>query len=132
MGSTGMYVAMLILFMIPTAILSVAWVGPEKKNDRASPPQWRSECARFARIGATIALLASIGFETSWTYNGGSPHGMTPPRGLWNIFGLVAIGSVIASIALGALGKGRGRLLVVASAISIFFVDLLLSMLEMQ
>jgi hypothetical protein len=100
-----MYVAMLILFIIPTAILSVAWVRPEKKNDRASPPQWRSECARFARIGATIALLASIGFETSWTYNGGSPHGMTAPRRLWNVFGLVAIGSVIASIALGALGK---------------------------
>jgi hypothetical protein len=100
-----MYVAMLILFIIPTAILSVAWVRPEKKNDRASPPQWRSECARFARIGATIALLASIGFETSWTYNGGSPHGMTAPRRLRNVFGLVAIGSVIASIALGALGK---------------------------
>ena len=132
LASTFMYVAMLILFIIPTAILLLAWVRPEKSDDSANTPEWRLECARLARIGATLALMASISFEISWTYNGGSPHGMTPPRGIWKIFGLVTIGSVITSIALGALGKGRGRLLVVASAISIFFVDLLLSMLEMQ
>lgn len=127
-----MYVAMVILFIIPATTLSLAWARPEKSDERANPPEWRLECARFARIVAIIALMASIGFEISWTYNGGSPHGMTPPRGVWKIFGPVAIGSVIGAIALGALGKGRGRLLVVVSAISIFFADLLLSMLEMQ
>ena len=73
-----------------------------------------------------------MGFFSSWIHNGGSPHGLTPPSGLWQIFRPIAEILVVATVIAGAFGKGKGRLLLVGSAISICFVIYLLAALEMN
>jgi hypothetical protein len=132
MGPTGMNVATFILFLIPWSILLVAWRGALKTGKASSHHDWRSYCLRLALIVATIATLTAMGFNLSWTHNGGSPHGMAPGPGLWLTLRPIAVWSVVATVVLGTLGKGKVRLLIIGSAISIFFVDLLLAMLEMD
>lgn len=132
MGPTEMNVAIFILFLIPWSILFVAWRGAVKTGKLSSHQDWRSSCLKLALIVATIATLTAMGFNLSWTHNGGSPHGMTPGPGLWLTLRPIAMWSVVATVVLGAFGRGKARLLIIGSAISIFFVDFLLAMLEMD
>jgi len=57
---------------------------------------------------------------------------MMPAPGLWLPLRETAKWSVVATVALGAFAKGKGRLLVIGSAISIVFVIFLLATLEMD
>ena len=51
---------------------------------------------------------------------------------MWLTLRPIAMWSVVATVVLGAFGRGKARLLIIGSAISIFFVDFLLAMLEMD
>jgi len=57
---------------------------------------------------------------------------MMPAPGLWLPLRETAKWSVAATVAIGAFARGKGRLLVIASAISVVFVILLLATLEMD
>ena len=127
-----MYVATVILFLIPWSILLIAWRGSLKSRDELTKQDWRSYCLRAALIIATFGTLTAMGFFLSWTHNGGSPHGLMPQGGLWLSLRPIAKWSVIATVIVGAFGKGKGRLLVVGSAVSIVFVIYVLAMLEMD
>ena len=127
-----MYVISVVLFLIPVAILGIAFRGELKSGKELAQLDWRSYCMRLALIVAVIATLTSAGFWFSWTYNGGSPHGMMPAPGLWLSLRRVSKWLVVATVAIGAFAKGRGRLLVLGSAISICFVIFLLAELEMD
>jgi hypothetical protein len=127
-----MIVATFVLFLIPLAILLLALTDALNQRKLSSQQNWRSYFQGLALAAAAIATLTALGFNLSWTHNGGSPHGMAPGPGLWMILRPTAVFSVVATVVLGAFGKGRARLLIVGSAISIFFVDLLLAMLEMD
>jgi len=127
-----MYVATVILFLIPWSILLIAWRVSLKSSDELTNQDWRSYCLRAALIIATFATSTAMGFSLSWTHNGGSPHSLMPQPGLWLSLRPIAKWSVVAAVVVGAFGKGKGRLLVVGSAVSIVFVIYLLAMLEMD
>ena len=131
MGPSGMYVATVILFLIPWSILRFAW-RDFLKNEKESTRKWRSYFQKAALIVATVATATAMIFFLSWTHSGGSPHGGQPPPGLWLFLRPIAMWSVVATVAIGAFAKGRTRLLVLGSAISIFCVVYLLAALEMD
>ena len=90
-GQTGMYVATLILFLIPSSILWLAWRRTFNTRNPPTRQDWRSRCLEAGLIIATFATLTTIGFDLSWTHNGGSPHGMIPRPGLWMILRPIAL-----------------------------------------
>jgi len=127
-----MYVITVVLFLIPLSILGIAWRGELRSGKEPAHRDWRSYCMRLALVVATIATSTAMGFWLSWTHSGGSPHGMMPAPGLWLPLREIAKWLVVATVAIGAFAKGKGRLLVIGSAISIFFVIFLLAALEMD
>jgi hypothetical protein len=131
-GSTAMYVATVILFLFPLSILSAAWKGSLVSVKDVERPHWRSHFQKAALIIATFATVMAMAFSLSFTHSGGSPHGLMPPPGLWLTLRPIAMWSVVATIAVAAFGKGKSRLLVVGSAISIFCVLALLLLLQMD
>jgi len=131
-GSTVMYAATVILFLIPLSILSVAWRGSVVSAEDVEQQDWRSHCLKAALVIATFATVIAMAFSLSFTHSGGSPHGLMPPPGLWLILRPIAMWSVVATVAIGAFGKGKSRVLVIGSAISIFGVLALLLLLQMD
>jgi hypothetical protein len=127
-----MYVSTFILFLLPSTLVSVAWQGSFKNSAGPSSEDWRVYCERIALVCGGLAVFAAVGFFLSWIYNGGSPHGLEPRDGFWQSLRPVAEMLVLATVMFGVFGKGRGRLFVVGSAISIFVVSTLLFLLEMD
>ena len=127
-----MYAITVVLFLIPMSILGIAWRSELGSGKGLAHRDWRSNCLSLALFASTIATLTALGFWLSWTHNGGSPHGMMPAPGLWLPLRETAKWSVVATVAIGALARGKGRLLVIGSAISTFFVIFLLAALEMD
>ena len=127
-----MYAITVVLFLIPMSILGIAWRGEFKSGKELTHRDWRSDCLKLALFVATIATFTAMGFWLSWTHSGGSPHGLMPPAGLWLPLREIAKWAVLATVVIGALAKGKGRLLVIGSAISIVFVIFLLAALEMD
>ena len=127
-----MYVMTVILFLIPFSILGVASRDELSQIKATAHPGWRSYCLRLGLIAGALATLVAMSFWLSWTYSGGSPHGMMPAAGPWLILRRIAKWLVVATVALGALAKGKGRLLVIGSAVSIVVVVFMLAFLEMD
>jgi hypothetical protein len=124
---TTMYVATLILFLLPLSLLAAAW-----RSLKSSNGTWRLHSLTAAVVLGTLATLTSMVFWLSWTHSGGSPHGLMPLPGLWLKIRPLAEVSVLATIAVGALGKGKGRLFIIACALSIVLVVFLLGVGEMD
>lgn len=127
-----MYVAIVILFVIPSSILWFAWRGFVNGRVQSAHSDWRSHVELAGLYLATVAVLATMLFLLSWTHSGGSPHGGQPPPGLWLFLRPAAMFSVIATVGVGLFGRGRTRLLVLAVATSIFCVTYLFAALEMD
>ena len=127
-----MYVVTVVLFLIPLSILAIAWRGELGHRKELAHLDWRSYCMRLALVVASVAALTAMGFWLSWTHSGGSPHGLMPAPGLWLPLREIAKWSVATTVVIGIFARGKGRLLVVGSAISIFFVIFLLAALEMD
>jgi hypothetical protein len=77
-----MYVAAVILFLIPLTMIFVAWRNALPDDAKFDDQDWRFYCFRAALAFVTLAVLSSICFRISWTYNGGDPHGLMPNPGL--------------------------------------------------
>jgi hypothetical protein len=127
-----MYAITVILFLIPLLLVSAAWRGELNSAKQRSDRDWRSYCMWLALIVGTTAIMTALGFWLSWTHNGGSPHGMLPAPGLWLRLREVAKWSVLLTVGIGAFGRGKARLLVIGSALSIVFVIFVLAALEMD
>ena len=127
-----MYVITVFLFLIPFSILGIASRDEFRLNSAAVRPDWRSYCLRLALITGVLATIAAMSFWISWTYSGGSPHGMMPAPGPWLTLRRLAKWLVVATMALGVLAKGKGRPLVIGSAIAVVCVIFLLARLEMD
>jgi hypothetical protein len=126
----GMYVVSSILFVLPFSLLWTAW----KRRLRIDPgqSQWRMRCLNAAVVVSGVGMLLAFAFVISWLHSGGNPHGMGPSPGLWKTLGPLFRWTLIAGVALAILGKGRGRLLVVASGLADVFVVFLVAMLDMD
>jgi hypothetical protein len=128
----GMYVVTVILFAIPCSILSVGWIRAFKPIGAPMRRDLRSNFVWLGLIAATFATVTALCFEFSWTHNGGSTHSTGPGPGLWLPLRRIAIWAVAATIVSGAFGRGKVRVLILGSAISIAVVDTMLAMWKME
>jgi hypothetical protein len=126
-----MYTSTVVLFLLPLAIVAIAWGVALRSGETRPSRDWRTYCLRMELIAATIATFTGLSFWLLWTHSGGSPHGLMPPSGLWFPIREIAKWSVIATVILGAFAKGKGRLLAIGSAFSIVLVSFLLAGIEM-
>jgi len=127
-----LYAATLILFMIPWLLIWFSWKTSLENSPKPNQQRWRSAMLQASLAVGVVAALSAMGFFLSWTHEGVSPHGGTPKPGLWLALRPIATWSVVATAVLGAFAKGKGRLLAIASAISVIFVIYLLAALEMD
>ena len=127
-----MYTVTVVLFLLPFSLLWIAWRRSDRNERETNPPNWRVYFNKAALSVATFSTLLEMAFFFSWFHNGGSPHGMTPPPGLWKALGPVAIWSLVASVILGAFGKGKWRLMFLAWVVAYGFVMYAIFMLEMD
>jgi hypothetical protein len=127
-----MYVATLIFFVIPWSLILLGWKTSLKNSAKPNQQNWRSLMLQASLAVGVLAVLTAMGFFLSWTHEGGSPHGGAPRPGLWLALRPIATWSIAATVVLGAFAKGKGRLLAIASAVSVVFVIYLLAALEMD
>ncbi len=127
-----MYLISGVLFFLPCALLWAAWRRGLKGGQQSPQPNWRVYCVNAALIIASCAMLAIMGFVVSWFHNGGSPHGLAPAPGLWKSLGPIFTWTLIASVILAILGKGKARFLVLGWAAAVVFALAMVFILEMD
>jgi len=127
-----MFIATIVLFLVPSALLAAAW-RRYLRNARDTPMStWRAYCGVAALLFAGCSTILELVFFFSWFHNGGSPHGMLPASGIWKFVGHIALWAFVASIVLTLFGKGRWRILIPAWAVSVCVAELLIFALEMD
>jgi len=126
------FIVTLVLFLLPSSLLWVAWRRSVRSASEAPPPRWRAYCGKAALILAVCSMLLELAFFYSWFHNGGSPHGMMPSPGLWKLIGRVPAWTLVASVVLSGFGKGKWRLFIPAWATAFVFVVYLIFALEMD
>jgi|ERR1700687_4642517 len=128
----GMYVVVAVLFILPSALLGAAWKNGLRIGEDSSRPNWRRYSLYAALTVASCSTLASLGFFVSWFHNGGSPHGLSPSPGLWKSLGPIFTWTLVTSVLLAILGKGKPRFLVLGWAAAVVVAMALIFMLEMD
>jgi hypothetical protein len=132
-----MYIFTIITFAIPAALLAAAWLNrikptqPTEENP-SHYPAWRKRCELAALILATAATICNFVSWLSWFHNGGSPHGMTPPSGLWQPIGRAAFYAWIAAIPLSAAAIHKRRALLLGWSVASIVVQVMVSVFEMD
>ena len=127
-----MFVATVILFLVPSAFLAAAWRRYLRSASDIRMFTWRAYCSVAALLLAACSTILELVFFFSWFHNGGSPHGMSPAPGIWEFVGRIAFWAFVASIVLTFFGKGRWRVLIPAWAVSVCVAVLLIFALEMD
>jgi hypothetical protein len=132
-----MYIVTLILFVLPVSLLSGAWFSWARASDPAKTktkkyPGWRKRCEMGALILAIAATVFNLVSWFSWFHNGGSPHGMTPPRGLWRPAGLAAFCALISALTLAGFATGKRWWLLIGWGAAVIVVEVMISIAEMD
>jgi hypothetical protein len=127
-----MYLATMLLFLVPTSLLGAAWANTRQQPQVAKQFDWRRCFLIAGLIAATVCVAADLTSWFSWFRNGGSPHGLLPRPGVWMQLRGVIKYSFIAAVVLAILGKGRGRLFALGSTASMILVEGALAALEMD
>src|SRR5215813_5348293 len=127
-----MFIAALILFLLPCSLLWAAWKRYLRSAAGPQIPLWRTYSGKAALLVATFSTLLELIFYFSWFHNGGSPHGLLPKPGIWKFVGRISFWALVASVFLTVFGKGKWRLLIPAWAASFLLVAYLISALEMD
>jgi len=131
-GSQSVFIVTIVLFCLPCTLLAAAWRRYLRNPSDTPMPAWRAYCGVTALFLAGCATLLELVFFFSWFHNGGGPHGMLPPPGIWKVAGRIGFWAFVASIILTFFGKGRWRILVPAWAISLCVAELMILALEMD
>jgi hypothetical protein len=125
-----MYAITVVLFSIPMWISIVAWRHEHGLAYEPAQRRWRSYCLRLALFLGLIATLTGMGFwlvEVRAIHFQGTFHTRVPAvMALYVPLQEVAKWTVLATLGVGILAKGKGRLLVLGAALSIFLVNILL------
>ena len=127
-----MYIVSAVLLLPACALLWLAWRNKIKSWYLPSESRWRAFSMVASLIAASCATLLEIGFVVSWFHNGGSPHGMEPSPGLWRTLGPIFRYTLVASVSLAVLGKGKPRMYVLGWTAAILVGITLIFMLEMD
>ena len=125
-----MYVVSAILFVLPCALLGAAW-NTVLKNE-SELPGWRRYAIVLGLAMGIVATSAAMAFVYSWFHNGGSFHGLDPAPGAWQTLRPVLKWALLVTVAMALFGKGKGRILLLASAVAYFLVVTMLFILEME
>jgi hypothetical protein len=127
--ASDIYTITVVLFLIPIWILLVAWRRELGGEYELPQRNWRSYSLRLALSFATIATLTDMGFllvQVRLIHFQGSFHIPAPSVGRLEIpLREIAKWSLAATVGLGVLAKGKGRLLVIGAALSILLVTIL-------
>jgi hypothetical protein len=107
-----MYIVSAVLLFPACILLWLGWSHKIKNGPVATESRWREYGMAASLIATSCATLTEIGFVISWFHNGGSPHGMEPSPGLWKTLGPIFRGTLLTSVALAILGKGKPRIYV--------------------
>ena len=132
-----MYVLTSILFALLLSLISGAWFSwakashPTESDTRKYSP-WRKRCELAALILAVLTTVLNLVSWLSWFHNGGSPHGMTPPLGLWRPAGQAGFWSLIATVVLAVFATGKRRWLLLSWGVAFVVVEYMLSLAEMD
>jgi len=132
-----MYILTLIMFVLPVSLLTAAWfswarASDSAKNETKKYPGWRKRCEIAALILAIAATVFNLVSWFSWFHNGGSPHGMTPPLGLWKPTGLAAFCAMISALTLAGFATGKRRWLLMGWGAAVIVVEVMISIAEMD
>jgi hypothetical protein len=76
-----------------------------------------------APVAAACATTLSLIFVFSYLRNGGGIHGSRTSPGLWTTLGPVSAGALVSSLLLAAIGRCRGKLLMVGWLFGIFAAE---------
>lgn len=132
-----MYIVTLVLFVLPVSLLSAAWlswarVPDSTESDAKKYPRWRKHCELAALTLVMAATFLNLISWFSWFQNGGSPHGMCPPLGLWKPTGRAAFYAFIASMVLAVFATGKRRWLVAGCGAALIVVEFVISLAELD
>ena len=127
-----MYFVAIFLFLIPIYLIFIGWGRALRASHESPPPKWRSTCRTGSLVIASFAVPTGLAFMLAWLHSGGSPHGMRTPPGIWQILVRVFWWTLAASVVLAILGKGKGRFLVLAAAVTAILADFSVIMLDMD
>jgi hypothetical protein len=130
-----MYTFTLIMFVLPISLLTAAWfswvrAASPAQNGPRKYPLWRKRCEIAALILAIAATVFNLISWFSWFHNGGSPHGMTPPLGLWRPAGLAALCALISALTLAGFATGKRRWLLMGWGAAVIVVEIMMSVAE--
>jgi len=126
------FIATAVLFLLPSSLLWAAWRRYIRSKIETPTPSWWMYFSSAALILAVCSMVLELVFFYSWFHNGGSPHGLMPSPGIWKSVGRISFWTLVGSVGLSILGKGRWRLLMPVWAAACLFVDYLIFMLEMD
>jgi len=132
-----MYIFTLIMFVLPVSLLSGAWFSWARASDPTKTetkkyPEWRKRSEIVALILAIAATLFNLISWLSWFHNGGSPHGMTPPPGLWMTTGKASFYALIVAFGLIGFATGKRRWLLIGWGAAVIVVEVMISTAEMD
>ena len=127
-----MYIAAIVLFLIPTVLITVAWNRGNKIQPDMPVPRWRFYCLISSLTLTTLAIPIGFGESCAWLYAGGDPHGMGTPAGLWVPLCRLFRYAILVCVLLGLLGKGKGRFVGISAAIAAFVSNTMVVLLDFE
>ncbi len=116
-GWIGMYIVAVFLFLAPIILVVAGWSRALRHAD-ASQSNWRTTCRTTSLLVGSIAVAAGLATMVAWLHVGGNPHGMGTPPEVWQILDRVFWCTLLASLVLAIIGKGRGRFFVFGAAVA--------------
>jgi hypothetical protein len=119
-----------ILFLIPSLFIFLAWRASFRSEPSEPLPTWRRGIVIAALIIACLSTLIHFVWNISWLHSGGSPHGMDTNPGLWLNLNRPLLWSFGLAIALSIFARGKGRLMLLAWSVSMYFVFEMVYMLQ--
>ena len=126
-----MYIVAVFLFLTPIVLIVVGWNRVLRHSD-ASQSNWRTTCRTSSLFLASIAVAMGLATMVAWLHVGGNPHGMGTPPGPWRILDRTFWWTLLPSIVLAIVGKGRGRFFVLGAAVACVLAGFALIMLNMD
>jgi hypothetical protein len=127
-----LYIASGILFVLPCFLLGFAWRSFFQEEPRPALSTWRMYSVKAALLVAVASTLLHMAWNASWLHCGGSPHGMGAGPGIWQRLGSPLVWTFAIASVMSIFGKGKGRILLLAWSVSMYFVFEAIYVLQME
>jgi len=115
-----MYVATVILFLLPSLLLTLSW--KTFIRDQTALVRWRAGITTATLLLALLSTVIHFAWNISWLHAGGSPHGMGAGPGVWMKLGRPLLWTFASAILGAFFAKGKCRLFLLGWAGSMYLV----------